>query len=244
MNRFSTFKKEPGSRPATNHRPSKNPTYQVSPKHEEVDPPQNRISRFNTFIKKPANSHARNSERSSMYLERNLADGRASDFPFAKPNSIPSKLQPPRQLTKLPQPLQKSNPNLGATKTTKISVKDFNNTGFNKGSQPNIARYSLNKAKSGSEQKLQQNRQSTDYSTATSSSIGSMGSVESIGSTTSAHSAPDLDDMQSTGSNSSRNTFVKETKNSKQVKNIDKKIDGKLTCPLIFDQESIIKDLK
>ncbi|XP_076303209.1 uncharacterized protein LOC143221682 [Lasioglossum baleicum] len=130
----------------------------------------------------------------------------------------------PRMLSKLPQFLQKSNPNLvsSSLKTvSKIGCANATNIGYMKGSQPNIVEksvtnklYALGKVKSGSEQRL------LELNTGELQMMGAGGSTESIESTQSAHSAPDLDDRLSTCSDSSHNSYTVQPMNIEQLHQI------------------------
>ncbi|KZC14347.1 hypothetical protein WN55_06779 [Dufourea novaeangliae] len=135
----------------------------------------------------------------------------------------------PRMLSKLPQFLQKSNPNLVSNSLRTVGVTGCTNAsriGYMKGSQPNIVRdvektianklYTIGKIKSGSEQRL------LELNTAVGDlqMMGAGGSTESIESTQSAHSAPDLDDRLSTCSDSSHNSYTVQPLNIERLHQI------------------------
>ncbi|XP_043266943.1 uncharacterized protein [Venturia canescens] len=147
------------------------------------------------------------------------------DKNFHKPAT--QKLNPPRQLSRLPQSFQKSNPNLGSsslkyTATTTSARSTISSFGFNRETaRPSTARnvdnlqftsklLVLGKMKSGSEQRLDVTRNVSDLKIS-----GTGGSTESIDSTQSAHSAPDFDDRLSVRSDSSN------TSNSMRSMNIE-----------------------
>lgn len=144
---------------------------------------------------------------------------------FCKPAQ--RKLVAPRQLSRLPQFLQKSNPNLitnsSELKTGKLSMPG-NAMGLQRQtlSMANSRRtLSLATVKSGSEQrlnKIEATKNSVEFSS-------SRGSTESIESTQSAHSAPDLDDGLSICSDSSHSSY----------KNAD---DERLRKILLMQEES------
>ncbi|XP_012273638.1 uncharacterized protein LOC105696058 [Orussus abietinus] len=172
--------------------------------------------RFSTFTKRVNNIGAKGDTQSKESLQ-NL------DATFSKPlPNLPRKLRQPRVLSKLPQYLQKSNPNLVSSSLKSVNMIDhmtMPNLRYIKGSQPNIARsvevpltnklYTLGKLKSGSEQRLPEVAKSTaDLKVA-----GASGSTESIESTQSAHSAPDLDDRLSICSDSSHSSYNMNTMN-------------------------------
>lgn len=128
------------------------------------------------------------------------------------PKAAQRKLPIPRQnLSRLPQILQKSNPNL-VTGSLSLGKASLRNPG---GSHPNIAasnekqigsKLSLGRFKGGSEQRLQQVARHVSDLQICAASGG--GSTESIESTQSAHSAPDFDDRVSICSDSSRGSYT------------------------------------
>ncbi|XP_015603764.1 uncharacterized protein LOC107271824 [Cephus cinctus] len=120
------------------------------------------------------------------------------------------KLRSPRVLSKLPQFLQKSNPNLKSLPMTKT----HSGLTYVKGSQPNLA-FPMGRTKSGSEQRLMDVTRTTDDFLKKAA-----GSTESIESTQSAHSAPDLDDRLSVCSDSSHNSYSVRGMNIEQLQNI------------------------
>ncbi|XP_053977823.1 uncharacterized protein LOC128875879 [Hylaeus volcanicus] len=150
---------------------------------------------------------------------------------FVKPlsNLQKKKQHLPRMLSKLPQFLQKSNPNLVCNSLKTVNATGCTNSssiGCMKDPQPNIARavekslanklYSLGKIKSGSEQRLLE----LNTGVGELQMMGAGGSTESIESTQSAHSAPDLDDRLSTCSDSSHNSYTVRPMNIEQLHQI------------------------
>ncbi|XP_053995932.1 uncharacterized protein LOC128885732 [Hylaeus anthracinus] len=150
---------------------------------------------------------------------------------FVKPlsNLQKKKQHLPRMLSKLPQFLQKSNPNLVYNSLKTVNATGCTNSssiGCMKDPQPNIARavekslanklYSLGKIKSGSEQRLLE----LNTGVGELQMMGAGGSTESIESTQSAHSAPDLDDRLSTCSDSSHNSYTVRPMNIEQLHQI------------------------
>ncbi|EFN89823.1 hypothetical protein EAI_14013 [Harpegnathos saltator] len=187
--------------------------------------------KFYTFTKKNNNLAEKNNSPTENTIERNAEVARPNmDSTFCKPlpKMLP-KRNAPRMLSKLPQFLQKSNPNLvSSSLRTTISLPGSTNlfsTGYIKGSQPNIMQnveksnlpsklHPFGKLKSGSEQRLVEvNVKNVSEFPAK----GATGSTESIESTQSAHSAPDLDDRLSTCSDSSHNSCNKRTMNIEQL---------------------------
>ena len=180
--------------------------------------------KYYTFTKK-AIAHGGKSDM------ENTEPTESVDATFLKP---PAKLQKtkqhiPRMLSKLPQFLQKSNPNLVTSSLKTINTTGCTNpssVGYMKGSQPNIGRdvekslanklYSLGKMKSGSEQRLLEFNPGVGELQL----MGAGGSTESIESTQSAHSAPDLDDRLSTCSDSSHNSYTVQPMNIEQLHQI------------------------
>lgn len=169
---------------------------------------QNR--KFYTFTKKNSNINGKNSVESVEQLSN-------VDTTFCKPAPKPpkKKLHAPKTLSKLPQILQKSNPNLLLNTTKTIDITGYSHipnvgqvTGSYINAMQNIVKpmtnksYSLGKLRSGSEQRLPH----VDINT-TFQKPNSAGSTESIDSTQSAHSAPDLDDRLSVCSDSSHNSY-------------------------------------
>ncbi|XP_031838867.1 uncharacterized protein LOC116429733 [Nomia melanderi] len=153
------------------------------------------------------------------------------DATFVKPLPKLQKRQQhiPRMLSKLPQFLQKSNPNLVSNSLKTVNMAGCTNAstiGYMKGSQLNIVRdvekgvtnklYSLGKMKSGSEQRLLE----LNTGVGELQMMGAGGSTESIESTQSAHSAPDLDDRLSTCSDSSHNSYTVQPMNIEQLHQI------------------------
>ncbi|OAD61442.1 hypothetical protein WN48_10145 [Eufriesea mexicana] len=180
--------------------------------------------KYYTFTKKGGN-HSGKSDMENAESFDNV------DAMFVKPFSKLQKRKQhiPRMLSKLPQFLQKSNPNLISNSLKTVNMSGCTNTskvGYMKGSQPNIVRdvekslanklYSLGKMKSGSEQRLLE----LNTGVGELQMLGAGGSTESIESTQSAHSAPDLDDRLSTCSDSSHNSYTTQPMNIEQLHQI------------------------
>ncbi|KAK2580115.1 hypothetical protein KPH14_012393 [Odynerus spinipes] len=179
--------------------------------------------KFYTFTKKTGNINGKNSLETVEQFSN-------IDTTFCKPapKSPKKKLHAPKTLSKLPQILQKSNPNLLLNTTKTIDITGYShipNVGQVRGSyinaMQNIAKpitnksCSLGKLRSGSEQRLPH----VDIN-ATFQKPSSAGSTESIDSTQSVHSAPDLDDRLSVCSDSSRNSYNVRTTNMEQLHQI------------------------
>lgn len=191
--------------------------------------------KFYTFTKKSNNNLVEKSNGGSRNIgntvEKNTEMTRPDmDSTFCKPlPKVLPKKNAPRMFSKLPQFLQKSNPNLVSSSlrssTASLSGTSLLSAGYIKGSQPNIMQnvekaslpsklHPLGKLKSGSEQRL------VEVNVKNASEFpakGATGSTESIESTQSAHSAPDLDDRLSTCSDSSHNSCNKRTMNIEQL---------------------------
>ncbi|XP_076179473.1 uncharacterized protein LOC143152820 [Ptiloglossa arizonensis] len=180
--------------------------------------------KYYTFTKK-GNAYGGKTDMESIESSDNV------DATFVKPlPKLQKKKQHiPRMLSKLPQFLQKSNPNLVSNSLKTIKMTECTNpssTGYMKGSQPNFIRdvekslanklYSLGKIKSGSEQRLLE----LNTGVGELQMMGAGGSTESIESTQSAHSAPDLDDRLSTCSDSSHNSYTVRPMNIEQLHQI------------------------
>ncbi|XP_076231439.1 uncharacterized protein LOC143177432 [Calliopsis andreniformis] len=153
------------------------------------------------------------------------------DTTFVKPlpKSQKRRQHIPRMFSKLPQFLQKSNPNLVSNPLKTVSGIECTNASsirYMKGSQPNIVSdveksltnklYTLGKVKSGSEQRLLE----LNTGVGELQTMGAGGSTESIESTQSAHSAPDLDDRLSTCSDCSHNSYTVQPMNIEQLHQI------------------------
>ncbi|XP_076646374.1 uncharacterized protein LOC143355451 [Halictus rubicundus] len=210
-NKYNTYKKEPSRLKA-----------QVEMASDVgACVPNTQDKKYYTFTKK-GNVHGGKTDMENAESLEN------ADATFMKP--LP-KLQKrkqqqhiPRMLSKLPQFLQKSNPNLvsSSLKTiSKIGCTNATSIGYMKGSQPNIVEksvtnklYALGKVKSGSEQRL------LELNTGELQMMGAGGSTESIESTQSAHSAPDLDDRLSTCSDCSHNSYTVQPMNIEQLHQI------------------------
>nr|XP_033326841.1 uncharacterized protein LOC117220717 isoform X1 [Megalopta genalis] len=210
-NKYNTYKKEPSVNRI------KYQTEAVSDTGACVLNAQNK--KYYTFTKK-SNVHGGKTDMENAESLENM------DATFVKP--LPklqkSKQHIPRSFSKLPQFLQKSNPNLvsNSLKTVgKTGCTNPSSIGYMKGSQPNIVEksvtnklYALGKVKSGSEQRL------LELNTGELQMMGAGGSTESIESTQSAHSAPDLDDRLSTCSDSSHNSYTVQPMNIEQLHQI------------------------
>lgn len=178
--------------------------------------------KFYTFTKKSNNLI----KKTDLMTSDESAEMRPSlDSTFRKP--LPPNVQQKRNvsktLSKLPQFLQKSNPNLVSSSTKTIGSR-ISSIGYIKGLQPNIVEniakklpsklHPYEKLRSGSEQQL------VDMDVNSQFPIKAMaaGSTESIESTQSAQSAPDLDDRLSTCSDSSsHNSSGKHTMDINQL---------------------------
>lgn len=179
--------------------------------------------KYYTFTKKGSNHGGKTDMENAESLDN-------ADATFTKPIPKPQKRKQhiPRMFSKLPQFLQKSNPNLvsNSLKTVNITSTNASNYGYMKGSQPNIVKnvekslanksYSLGKMRSGSEQRLLE----LNAGVGELQMLGVGGSTESIESTQSAHSAPDLDDRLSTCSDSSHNSYTTQPMNIEKLHQI------------------------
>ncbi|KAI4489418.1 hypothetical protein M0802_011173 [Mischocyttarus mexicanus] len=220
-NKYNTYRKQPSKEQSN----SKNELSDcnIVTTSTQKDNTQNR--KFYTFTKKTANI---NGKSNMEIVEQSLPPPNSNiDETFCKPVSKApkKKLHAPKKLSKLPQFLQNSNPNLLSN-----SIKTINATGYSY--LPNVRQikgtcvnrmegiptamttksYSLGKLRSGSEQRLPH----VDINT-TFQKPNSGGSTESIDSTQSAHSAPDLDDRLSMCSDSSHNSYNVCTTNMEQL---------------------------
>ncbi|XP_043259484.1 uncharacterized protein LOC122401430 isoform X1 [Colletes gigas] len=215
-NKYNTYKKE-SSVNKTNTR-----TEIVSDKGACI--PSSQDKKYYTFTKKN-NAHGGKTDMENTESSKDV------DTTFVKPlPKLQKKKQHiPRMLSKLPQFLQKSNPNLVCNSLKTVNMTGCMNPssiGYMKGSQPNIVRdvekslanklYSLGKMKSGSEQRLLE----LNTGVGELQMMGAGGSTESIESTQSAHSAPDLDDRLSTCSDSSHNSYTVQPMNIEQLHQI------------------------
>lgn len=207
---------------------------QYSERDTTVAMPQRDLTadrKFYTFTKKSNNNLVeKNNGGTENTVENNTKVARLNmDSTFCKPlpKALP-KRNAPRMFSKLPQFLQKSNPNLvSSSLRTAVSLSGSTSlfsAGYIKGSQPNIMQnveksslpsklHPFGKLKSGSEQRLVEvNVKNNEFPAKVVT-----GSTESIESTQSAHSAPDLDDRLSTCSDSSHNSCNKGTMNIEQL---------------------------
>lgn len=182
--------------------------------------------KFYTFTKKSNNLV----KKTDLMTSHENAEIRPSlDNMFRKP--LPPNAQKrnvPKMLSKLPQFLQKSNPNLVSSSLKSVggvSASHISSIGYIKGSQPNIAEnvaersssklHPYGQLRSGSEQRLVD--VNVDASQFPMKGMAA-GSTESIESTQSAHSAPDLEDRLSTCSDSSgHNSCGKHTMDINQL---------------------------
>lgn len=222
-NKYHTYKKTAFT-VTTNQYMSQNETAVTAQKELPMDQ-----RKFYTFTKK-SNPIARTDNTASENVERPKMDST-----FCKPvlSKMQQKRNVPRRLSKLPQFLQKSNPNLVSSSLKNAGGLPVNHTGMSsigyiKGSQPNIVQnvaeksllpsrlHPYGKVKSGSEQRLLETNVNTNNQFPTKGVIA--GSTESIESTHSVHSAPDLDDRFSSCSDSSNhNLCTKQTMNIEQL---------------------------
>ncbi|EZA60848.1 uncharacterized protein LOC105287818 isoform X2 [Ooceraea biroi] len=226
-NRYNTYRKSTLTA-AANQCTSRNETAAA-----QKELPDQR--KFYTFTKKGNNyvekADSTDTNRNAEQTPRPNLDGT-----FCKPP--PPKAQGRnmrKMLSKLPQFLQKSNPNLvsGSLKAghtaSGLPVGCISNIGYMKGSQPNIVQniaeksqlhpsklHPYGKLKSGSEQRLLEMNVNANSQFPMKGLTA--GSTESIESTQSAHSAPDLDDRLSTCSDSSsQNSCTRPAMNIEQL---------------------------
>ncbi|KAL0101507.1 hypothetical protein PUN28_018970 [Cardiocondyla obscurior] len=205
-NRFHTYRKTAFTS-STNQHINRNKTIVIAQKELSMDQ-----RKFYTFTKKS------NHERNDSTACENVEKGPHMNNTFSK--SVLSKALPNqntlRTLSKLPQFLQKSNPNLVSNSLKSVGgipISRMSSIGYIKGSQPNIMQNIAEKSqlssgllpygkiKSGSEQLLPEANVNTSNQFPMKGVIA--GSTESIESAHSVHSAPDLDDRLSTCSDSS-----------------------------------------
>lgn len=227
-NRYHTYRKSALTTSAKNQYKG-----QCSERDATLTAPQRDLTtdrKFYTFTKKSNNLVEKKNGSSDNNVEKNtevLHLNMDSTFCKPLPKALP-KRNAPRMLSKLPQFLQKSNPNLvSSSLRTAVSLSGSTSlfsAGYRKGSQPNIVQnveksslstklHPFGKLKSGSEQRLVEvNVKNSEFPVK-----GVTGSTESIESTQSAHSAPDLDDRLSTCSDSSHNSCNKGTMNIEQL---------------------------
>ncbi|XP_012219697.2 uncharacterized protein [Linepithema humile] len=217
-NRYHTYRKST-LMAATNQYRNQRDAAMTAQKELPVDQ-----RKFYTFTKKSNNLV----KKTDLMASNENTEMRPSlDSMFRKP--LPPNAQKrnlPKTLSKLPQFLQKSNPNLvsSSLKTVGgVSVSRLSSVGYIKGSQPNIAGniaekspsklHPYGKLRSGSEQRLVD----ADANSQFPMKGMAAGSTESIESTQSAHSAPDLDDRLSTCSDSSSHNSCKHTMDINQL---------------------------
>lgn len=222
--RYHTYKKTAFTATA-NQYTSQNETTVPAQKELPVDQ-----RKFYTFTKK-----SNPIERTDNTASENIEKRANMDSTFCKPilSKMQQKRNVPRKLSKLPQFLQKSNPNLVSSSLKSagglpVDRTSMSNIGYIKGSQLNIVQnvaeksrlpsrlHPYGKVKSGSEQRLLEVNVNTNNQFPMKGVIA--GSTESIESTHSVHSAPDLDDRLSTCSDSSsHNSCTKQTMNIEQL---------------------------
>ncbi|KYM92377.1 hypothetical protein ALC53_00832 [Atta colombica] len=220
-NKYYTYKKSAFTR-MTSQYTSQNETAVIAQKELPMDQ-----RKFYTFTKK--NNPI---ERTNNIASENVETHPSMDSTFCKPH-LPKmqKRNMPRALSKLPQFLQKSNPNLVSSSLKNVSGvpivrTSISSIGYIKGSQSNIKQniakksqlpsklHPYGKMKGGSEQRLLEANVNNQFPME--SVIA--GSTESIESTHSVHSAPDLDDRLSICSDSSNhNSCSKQTMNIEQL---------------------------
>lgn len=221
-NRYDTYKK---SALTTNQCKSRNAPVTVAQR-------ESASRKFYTFTKKNNNFVEKTGDRNTIentISGKNIEVAHRSnmDDTFRKPLPKAPKRNVPRMLSRLPQFLQKSNPNLASSSLkNKASISDnasIFNIDYMKGSQPNMQNmerllpnklHLFNKLKSGSEQRLVDVNVNNASEFSTKNAIGS---TESIESTQSVQSAPDLDDRLSTCSDSSQNSCNRRTMNIEQL---------------------------
>jgi len=221
-NKYHTYKKTAFTR-MTNQYTSQNETTVTAQKELPMDQ-----RKFYTFTKK--NNPI---ERTDNTTSENVVTHPNMDSTFCKPQlpKAQQKKHALRTLSKLPQFLQKSNPNLVSSLLKSaggVPVRTgISSIGYIKGSQPNIVQniaeksqlpsklHLYGKMKNGSEQRLFEANVNTNQFPMKGVIAGS---TESIESTHSVHSAPDLDDRLSTCSDSSsHNSCTKQTMNIEQL---------------------------
>ncbi|KYM93448.1 PREDICTED: uncharacterized protein LOC108782035 [Cyphomyrmex costatus] len=223
-NKYYTYKKSAFTRTISQYS-NQNETTVTAQKELPMDQ-----RKFYTFTKK--NNPI---ERTDNIASENVETHPSMDNTFCKPHfpKMQQKRNVTKTLSKLPQFLQKSNPNLVSSSLKNVSGMPIVRTGISsigyiKGSQPNIKQniakksqlpsklHPYGKIKSGSEQRLLEANVNTNNQFPMESVIA--GSTESIESTHSVHSAPDLDDRLSTCSDSSNhNSYTKQTMNIEQL---------------------------
>jgi len=176
--------------------------------------------KFYTFTKK-SNNLVKKTDSVTSNENAEMRPSLDSMFRKPLPPNAQQKRNVPRMLSKLPQFLQKSNPNL-VSSSLKTVGGGVSSVGDIKGSQPNIVEklpsklHPYGKLRSGSEQRLVD--VNVDASNQFPMKGMAAGSTESIESTQSAHSAPDMDDRLSTCSDSSgHNSCDKHTMDINQL---------------------------
>lgn len=226
-NRYHTYRKSAWTAMTDQYRDQKD-TAVTAQKDLPVDQ-----RKFYTFTKKSNNSIEKTDNTTSNAVETHSTN---IDGIFCKP--LPSnKQQQKKILSRLPQFLQKSNPNLVLSSLKTVggmpehSYASISSIGYMKGSQPNIVQnvaknmqlssklHPYGKLKSGSEQRLLEVNVNTNQQFQIKNITA--GSTESIESIQSAQSAPDLDDRHSTCSDSSNHDLcVKGTMNIEELHNL------------------------
>ncbi|XP_020277439.1 uncharacterized protein LOC109851617 [Pseudomyrmex gracilis] len=227
-NRYHTYKKSAWTAMTDQYRGQKD-TAVTAQKDLPIDQ-----RKFYTFTKKSNNSVEKTDNTAvSNAVETHSAN---IDGIFCKPLP-PKKHQQKKMLSRLPQFLQKSNPNLVSSSLKTVgsmpehSYANIPTIGYMKGLQPNVVQnvaknmqlssklHPYGKLKSGSEQRLLEVNVNTNHQFPIKNITA--GSTESIESIQSAQSAPDLDDRHSTCSDSSNHDLcVKGTMNIEELHNL------------------------
>lgn len=223
-NRYQTYRRNPMETKKKNL-PQLDTTYDQNFVPPNPPPP---VNRYQTYRKNSApisqtkNTHVISSDNRPEVVG-NQAKSLENLVGIKSNIQIPRKLHVPKNFSRLPQSLQKSNPNLPSTNGLKMAAipTRISNFGFNrqrqiKSGDPSLTSklYSIAKlSKCGSEQILVSSTNNSEY-------LENRGSTESIESTQSAHSAPDLDDRLSTCSDSSHNSYCRRTMNVDELKKI------------------------
>lgn len=245
-NKYYTYKKSAFTR-TTSQYTSQKETAVTAQKELPMDQ-----RKFYTFTKKNNSI-----ERTDNIASENVETHPIMDSTFCKPHlpKMEQKRNVPRALSKLPQFLQKSNPNLVSSSLKNVSGVPIIRTGISsigyiKGSQLNIKQniakksqlpsklHPYGKMKSGSEQRLLEANVNTNNQFPMEGVIA--GSTESIESTHSVHSAPDLDDRLSTCSDSSNhNSCTKQTMNIEQLHQLVRMQEESKCCKLLLRKYKI-----
>ncbi|XP_034948864.1 uncharacterized protein [Chelonus insularis] len=206
-------------------------TFKIEPQdlEKKSEPVISMANRFQTYRKSNATNQVKNPTRfttiSKDFEDNSNAEKQVKScenlLDIRKTSQISKTLESNRNLSRLPQHLQKSNPNLISNSLKTVNSNRMSHFGFVrpkqvKNNEPSLTRkvYSLAKLKNGSDQRLTAPKVELAFSK-------SGGSTESIESTQSAASAPDLDDRLSVcsdGSNSCKSGLnVERVHNSIQM---------------------------